>query len=132
MTQKRANVLSGGQYRAVLTALAAFLVIAGVVLLLDIGGAAKFVIRHLTSKNLGTLAPGYAASRDGFRAYAVLVLAPGIVTGGLALAPASPVVGLWIMVLGALVFVIASVVAIVGEVQTYRALPRRQGDRQAD
>lgn len=107
------------------TAMAAILVIGGLVLLLDIGGAAKFAIRHLTSKNLGALAPGYAASRSGFRVYAVLIASIGIAALGLVLA--------WQLALaGAAIFVVASVVAIIGEVQTYRSLPGRQGDGQAD
>ena len=107
------------------TAIAAVLVIGGLVLLLDIGGAARFVIRHLTSKNLGTLAPGYAASRNGFRVYAILILSLGVAAGGLEMA--------WqVAVAGAAIFVIASVVAIVGEVQTYRALPRPESGRKPD
>ena len=101
------------------------LVLAGVVLLLDVGGAARFVIRHLTSKNLGSLAPGYAASRGGFRVYAVLILAVGLAAAGLGLSTSWPLAGFAILGLGAVVFAIATVVAIKGEAVTYRALDKK-------
>ncbi|MBJ7603039.1 MAG: hypothetical protein JF888_07600 [Candidatus Dormibacteraeota bacterium] len=50
----------------------------GVALLLNLASSGSFVIRHLTSRSLGELAPGYAASSTGFRVYATLVLAIGI------------------------------------------------------
>jgi len=60
------------------------LFVAGFVLLLNLFGAADFVMRRVTSQPLGELAPGFAASRRGFRTYAVLVLAIGILCLGLA------------------------------------------------
>ena len=105
-----------------LTAVAALLVVGGLVLLLNVGGAANFVIRHLTSKNLGTLAPGYAASRNGFRVYAILILSIGVATAGLAVGPAAPVPGVGLLAVGAGGFVIATVVAIVGEARTFKEL----------
>jgi hypothetical protein len=102
------------------------LVAVGAVLLTNLGGAAEAVIRSLTSRNLGELAPGYAASRGGFRVYATLILALGIAVAGLGVSPGAPLAGLAAMILGVAVFVIASVVAIRGEIRTYRALPGRE------
>jgi peptidoglycan/LPS O-acetylase OafA/YrhL len=98
--------------------------IAGLVLLLNLFGAADEVIRRVTSRSLGELAPGFAASRRGFRIYAVLVLAVGILCVGLAATAIFLPLGAGLLVLGAVVFGIASVIAIVGEVDTYRALKR--------
>jgi hypothetical protein len=100
------------------------LIVTGVVLLLNVGGAADAVIHRVTSRSLGELAPGFAASRRGFRTYATLVLAIGITVAGLGIAGASVPIGASLIVLGVFAFVIASVVAIVGEVETYRALKR--------
>jgi hypothetical protein len=98
--------------------------VAGLVLLLNLFGAADEVIRRVTSRSLGELAPGFAASRRGFRIYAVLVLAVGILCVGLAATAIFLPLGAGLLVLGAVVFGIASVIAIVGEVDTYRALKR--------
>ena len=100
------------------------LVIAGAVLLLNLGGAADAVIARVTSRNLGELAPGYAAGRGGFRVYATLVLALGVAVCGLGISPGTPLGGAIAMAVGILAFIVASVVAIAGEVRTYRALPR--------
>jgi hypothetical protein len=97
---------------------------AGIVLLLNLFGAADFVMRRVTSQPLGELAPGFAASHRGFRIYAVLVLAIGILCLGLAATAWIIPLGAGLLVLGAIAFVIASVIAIVGEVETYRALKR--------
>ena len=104
-------------------ALGLLLVAVGAVLVVNIGGAADAVIRQVTSRNLGELAPGYAATRGGFRVYATLILALGVAVTGLGISPGAPLVGAVAMVLGVVVFAIASVVAIRGEVRTYRALP---------
>ncbi len=106
-----------------LTAVAALLDIAGIALFLNVGGAASFTIRHLTSKNLGTLAPGYAASRGGFRVYSVLVLSLGLALSGLTLSAGWPLAGFGILTLGVILFAIASVLAIVGEARTFKQLP---------
>ena len=100
------------------------LCLAGIALLFNVGGAGDLVIRRVTSRSLGELAPGYAASPNGFRVYAVLVLAVGVAVTGLEIAGASAVAGLGMLVLGIAAFVVASVIAIVGEVRTYRALKR--------
>ena len=105
------------------------LVAAGVVLLFDLGGAAGFVIRRLTSRSLGELAPGYAANRGGFRVYAALVLSVGVLSAGLGISPGAALPGAILITLGIAAFVAGSVAAIVGEVRTFRALP---GKRRSD
>jgi hypothetical protein len=109
---------------SVVLAIGVLLCVAGLVLLLNLFGAAELVIRRVTSRSLGELAPGFAASRRGFRTYAVLVLAIGILCLGLAATAWFIPLGAGLLVLGALTFGIASVVAIAGEVKTYRALKR--------
>ena len=106
-------------------AIGLFLSAAGLVLLLDVGRAGAWVIRHLTSRKLGDLAPGYAASRSGFRVYATLIMALGVAVSGLGLTAVAPAIGAAAVILGTVTFVIASVVAVAGEVRTYRALQRR-------
>lgn len=101
------------------------LLAAGVVLLLDLGGAGGAVIRRVTSRPLGDLAPGYAATTGGFRVYAVLIVAMGLAVGGLGISAAAPLAGAIAIGIGILAFITASVIAIVGEVRTYRALPGR-------
>lgn len=97
---------------------------AGLVLILNVGGAADVVMRRVTSRSLGDLAPGYAASRRGFNTYAALVLAIGVFALGLAVAGWFVAVGTSLMVLGGITFAGASVIVIAGEVTTYRALKR--------
>jgi hypothetical protein len=105
-------------------ALGVLLSVAGIVLLLNVGGAADAVIRRVTSRSLGELAPGYAASRGGFKVYAALILAVGIAVTGLEIADRSEVLGVGLLLLGIVVFAVASVIAIAGEVRTYSALKR--------
>jgi hypothetical protein len=100
------------------------LVVAGLVLLLNLFGAGDLVMRRVTSQPLGELAPGFAASRRGFRTYAVLVLAVGVLCVGLAETAGFLPLGAALLVIGALTFGIASVIAIAGEVETYRGLKR--------
>ena len=64
--------------------------------------------------------PGFAASRRGFRIYAALVLAVGLVCLGLGLIERVLPVAAGLIVLGAVIFGVASVVAIAGEVETAR------------
>ncbi len=105
---------------AVVLAIGVALCVAGVVLLLNLFGAGDYVIRRVTSKYLGSLPPGYAASKRGFRIYAALVLAIGVVCLGLGLTfPLLPV-GVGLIVVGAVGFGIASVAAIAGEIETAR------------
>jgi hypothetical protein len=108
----------------IVLALGVLLSLAGVVLLLNLFGAAELVIRLVTSRSLGELAPGFAASRRGFRTYATLILAIGILCLGLAATARFIPLGAGLLVLGALTFGIASVIAIAGEIETYRALKR--------
>ena len=98
--------------------------LAGIALLFNVGGAGDFVIRRVTSRSLGELAPGYAASPGGFKVYATLVLAVGVGVSGLEITDRAAVVGLILLLLGIAAFVVASVIAIAGEVRTYRALKR--------
>jgi hypothetical protein len=97
---------------------------AGAVLLVNLFGAGDMVIHRVTSHSLGELAPGYAASPRGFRVYATLVLAVGIVCVGLGVIGRSVPLAAGLIVVGALAFGVASVIAIAGEVETYRALKR--------
>ena len=105
-------------------AIGLLLCLAGLVLLLNVFGAADVVMRRVTSRSLGELAPGFAAGRRGFRTYAVLVLAVGILCVGLAITARFLPLAAALMVLGTMTFGIASVIAIVGEVETYRGLKR--------
>jgi hypothetical protein len=108
----------------IVLAIGVLLCLAGLILLLNLFGAADLVMRRVTSQPLGELAPGFAANRRGFRVYAVLILAVGILCLGLAATAWSIPLGAGLLVLGALTFGIASVIAIAGEVETYRALKR--------
>src|SRR5713226_2933688 len=105
-------------------AIGVLLCAAGLVLLLNVAGAGDLVMRRVTSQPLGELAPGFAASRRGFQTYAALVIAIGVFAVGLGVAGSSALIGAGLMVLGGTSFVIASVIAIVGEVKTYQALKR--------
>jgi hypothetical protein len=105
-------------------AIGVLICLAGLVLLINLFGAADLVMRRVTTRSLGELAPGFAASRGGFRIYAVLVVAVGILCLGLAATAWFIPLGAGLLVLGALTFGVASVVAIAGEVETYRALKR--------
>ena len=119
-------MLGGAKIRdvSVVLAVGVLLVVAGLVLLLNLFGAGDLVMRRVTSQPLGELAPGFAASRRGFRTYAVLVLAVGVLCVGLAEAALFLPLGAALLVLGAVMFGIASVIAIAGEIETYRALKR--------
>ena len=110
-----------------IVAIGGILLGAGVVILFDLGGAAGALTRRVTSRNLGSLAPGYAADRIGLRVYAVLVSALGLAVAGIGISPSSPLVGVVALAIGAIVFAIASVLIIAGEVRVYRSLPPRSG-----
>ena len=97
---------------------------AGLALLANLFGSGDLVIRRVTSRPLGELAPGFAASPRGFKTYAILLLSVGIVCLGLAETGWFLPLGAGLIVLGAVLFGIASVVAIAGEVETYRGLKR--------
>jgi hypothetical protein len=106
-------------------AIGVLLFVVGLVLLLNLFAAGDYVIRHLTSRSLGQLAPGFAATQRGMRTYATLLLAIGIVCLGLGGVTRNLPVIAGLLVLGAMVFGVASVIAIAGEIETYRALKKR-------
>jgi hypothetical protein len=87
-------------------------------------GSGDFVIKHVTSRPLGSLAPGYAASRIGFRVYAGVLAQIGLVIEGVGIAEFAPIAGAIVVAVGVIGFVVLSAVAIGGEVRTYRALKR--------
>jgi len=98
------------------------LCLVGIALLFNVGGAGDLVVRRVTSRSLGDLAPGYAASPGGFKVYATLILAIGVAVLGLGIGDWSAITGAGLFVIGVGVFAVASVIAIAGEVRTYRAL----------
>lgn len=105
-------------------ALGALLTLAGAVLLVNLFGASDYVIGRVTSRSLGDLAPGFAASKTGFRTYATLVIAIGLVCIGLGTEAWSGPLAAVLVIAGVTIFVIASVIAIAGEASTYRGLKR--------
>ena len=105
-------------------AIGVVLTLAGAVLLTNLFGAGDYVIRRVTAQYLGSLPPGFAASRRGFRTYSVLVIAVGLVCAGAGLVGFTIPIAAGLIVLGAVIFGVASVIAITGEVETYRALKR--------
>jgi hypothetical protein len=109
---------------AFVLALGALLCLVGSALLLDLFSAANYVMRRVTSQPLGSLAPGFAATQRGFRTYATLVIAVGLLCAGIGMTAVFIPLAAMLLVLGALIFGVASVVAIAGEVETYRALKR--------
>jgi hypothetical protein len=109
---------------SVVLVIGVLLCVVGLVLLLNLFGAGDLVIRRVTSRSLGELAPGFAASPRGFRTYAALVIAVGVLCVGLAMTAQFVPLGAALLAVGALLFGIGSVIAITGEVETYRALKR--------
>jgi hypothetical protein len=108
----------------VVLAIGVLLCLAGIILLFNLAGAADAVISRVTSRSLGELAPGFAASPGGFRIYALLILAIGVAVVGLGVLGQSAPAGAALLAIGLVAFAAASVVAIVGEVRTYRSLKR--------
>jgi len=94
-------------------------------LLVSLGLAirAKDVINRVTSRSLGTLAPGFASTPWGYAVYVGLVQSIGLAVLGLGLSAFRPstITLFWI---GLGEFVGLSIAAIAGEVRTYRALKR--------
>ena len=95
----------------------------GVVLAVNLLGAGDFVMRNLTQRYLGSLPPGYAASKNGFRIYAALVVAIGLLFGGFGIAEVAVSAGVALFAIGALGFVVLSVLAIRGEITTASRKP---------
>lgn len=100
------------------------IVLIGLVLTMNVLGAGSFVMRNVTSRYLGSLPPGFAASQAGFRVYSLLVIAIGLLFAGLGAAETSVAVGVALFAVGAIGFVVLSVLAIRGETRTYRELKR--------
>jgi hypothetical protein len=109
---------------AVVLVIGALLCVAGALLLIDGFGAGSFVMRHLTSRNLGSLAPGYANTPHGFAVYARMITAIGVVFLGVAIAGRFPFVGLAVLGVGVVAFAALSVMALRGEVRVYRRVKR--------
>jgi hypothetical protein len=107
---------------SMITALGLLILLAGGILYTKV--AADFLIKNLTSRSLGTLAPGYAASRSGIRTYSNVIASFGILVIGLGATDWAGSVGAFVAVVGFVMFVAFSAVAIAGEVRAYRALKR--------
>jgi hypothetical protein len=95
------------------------LIIAALVLLL----ARDTVIRRVTSRPLGSLPPGYAATPRGYVNYVFLVFDLGLIVLSIYIATWSSA-GLWFLAGSIALFVFGSFVVILGEVVTYRRLKR--------
>lgn len=96
------------------------LCLVGLAWLLNVFGAGDYMIRRVTSQKLGSLPPGFAASLRGFRIYTVLVTAVGVVCLGLGILERSVPLGAGLIVVGAVTFGLASMLAIAGEIETAR------------
>ena len=108
----------------VVLAIGIVLIVVGAAWLLNVLGAGDYVMRRVTSRNLGTLAPGFAASRNGFRIYSILVISIGVLCAGVGTIEHFVPLAAGLLVIGMITFGIASMVAIAGEVETYRNLKR--------
>lgn len=93
--------------------------------LLNVFAAGDYMIKHVTSRYLGSLPPGFAATPRGFRVYCILVLAVGVLCLGVGLTDRSLPLAAGFLVIGAVTFGISSMLAIAGEVETSRAQHRR-------
>ena len=100
-------------------------VFGGALVLIAIGLQVKAdsVISRVTSRSFGGLAPGYAATRRGYPVYTALLATIGTALFGLGL-DAWTSFGVWLFLAAVVIFALLSVVAIIGEVRTYRALKR--------
>ncbi|HEV2216042.1 MAG TPA: hypothetical protein VGV88_00580 [Candidatus Dormibacteraeota bacterium] len=76
------------------------------------------MIRRVTSQPLGSLPPGYAATKQGYASYVALVGDLGLIALGIGYAQVFLIIGS----IG--VFIIVSIAVIAGEVVTYRMLKR--------
>ncbi|HKW72573.1 MAG TPA: hypothetical protein VJQ08_07085 [Candidatus Dormibacteraeota bacterium] len=100
---------------AVVLVIGVLLCLAGVVLLMNLAGAGDFVMRHVTSRYLGSLPPGFANTKRGFRVYSILVISIGAVFLGVGVAASSVLPGAALVVAGVIAFVVTSVIALRGE-----------------
>jgi len=105
---------------ALILVIGALLVVAGVVLVLNLFGAGDFVMRHVTSKYLGSLPPGFANSKRGFRVYSILIISIGIAFLGIWVAATTVAFGLVLLAAGVIGFVVTSVIGIRGEAEISR------------
>jgi hypothetical protein len=105
---------------AAVLAIGVLLVVAGAVLLVNLFSAGDFVMRHVTSKYLGSLPPGFANSKRGFRVYSILIISIGLVFLGIWVAASTVAFGLVLLVAGAAGFVVTSVMGIRGEAEISR------------
>ncbi len=97
-----------------LLALGGALVLAGLVL----ATAQGWVIRHVTSRSLGSLAPGFGATPGGYLVYCYLIFDIGWFVVAL-------VEGFAVLLAITIVtFVAGTLVVLVGEIRTFRALKR--------
>src|SRR5260370_23400674 len=110
-------------------AIGVILFAAGLVLLLNVAGAGDLVMRRVTSQPLGELAPGFAASRGGFRTYAALVIAIGVFAIGLGVAGPAALIWPGLIVVGGITFVISSLIRIAGRGENVPAPKRRARTR---
>jgi hypothetical protein len=104
----------------VVLAIGILLILLGCVWLLNVFGAGDYTIRRVNSRYLGTLPPGFAATTRGFRVYSVLVIALGVLCIGLGTTERFLPLAAGLIVVGAIAFGVASIVAIAGEVEVYR------------
>lgn len=99
----------------------AALTVIGIVLVFASAGlvvAQGAVTRHVTSRPLGPLAAGWAATKQGYRAYAGLVADVGLIAVAVGLNLA------WLIIVSIGLFVLGTIAVVIGEVATYRA-PKR-------
>jgi len=82
------------------------------------------LVARVTSRSLGSLAPGYASTPKGVTVYTYLVTSVGMVLAGIGVAQWFTVFGGILAICGILAFVVFSIVAIAGEVRVFRALKR--------
>ena len=90
---------------------------------MDAAPIQRFLTLHVTSRSLGSLAPGYAATPRGYRVYSGLVRAFGVAIFGLWAASLAPIWAV-LFLLGVALFAFNTVRAVRGEIRTYRALKR--------
>ena len=90
---------------------------------LDAAPVQLFVTRNVTSRPLGSLAPGYASTVRGYRVYSGLIRAFGLALIGVWIASVFPP-GALVFVIGVAGFAYNTIRAIRGEVRTYRGLKR--------
>ena len=97
------------------------LLVLGFALMIAAAGLAlarELVIRRITSRSLGSLAPGFAATRAGYAVYVFLVFDLGAFAVALGIGSAP------LTVIAVVLFVVASLTVLAGEVRTYRGLKR--------